>query len=166
MSTRSLIPSLLTDSNDKDLFQDLHSEVDRIFRQFRAYEPRGYDAPSNAITSGKSIPKINVAETDDEYEVEVELPGVSQENVDVSVLNQSLVIEGHSNIESKKKGHKYRIVERSEGSFKRVIPIGFEVKDKDIVANVKDGVLKIILKKPVELSQSAKKIKIEKAGPA
>lgn len=163
MSIRSLIPSLWTDNNDKDVFHDLQSEIDRVFRQFRPFTPVGFAESANGGELGKLVPRINVAETEKQYEVEVELPGVAQENVDVTVLNQSLIIEGHKQSESTKEEKDYRIVERSEGSFKRVIPLGFDVEDKDVVAKFKDGVLAIMINKPVELTQKAKKIKVEKA---
>ncbi len=166
MSIRSLIPSLWADNSSKDPFQDLQSEVDRVFRQFRDFAPLGYAESNNGGELGKLIPKINVAETEKQYEVEVELPGVSQENVEVTVLNQSLIIEGHKKSESTKEEKDYRIVERSEGNFKRVIPLGFDVEDKDVDAIFKDGVLAITVNKPAELAKKAKKIKIEKAEPA
>ena len=166
MSIRSLIPSLWTDQTNKDTFHDLQSEIDRVFRQFRGFAPLAYAESANGGELGKLIPKINVAETEKQYEVEVELPGVSQENVDVSVLNQSLIIEGHKKSESTKEEKDYRIVERSEGNFKRIIPLGFDVEDKDVEAKFKDGVLAIAVKKPAELTQKAKKIKIEKAETA
>ncbi len=166
MSIRSLTPSLWADHNDKDLFGDLQSEVDRVFRHFRGVSPLAYSDSNNGGELGKLIPKINVAETEKQYEVEVELPGVSQENVDVTVLNQALIIEGHKQSETTKEEKDYRVVERSEGSFKRVIPLGFDVQDDDVQAKFKDGVLSINVKKPVELTSQAKKIKVEKVETA
>lgn len=166
MSIRSLIPSLWAENTSKDPFQNLQSEVDRVFRQFRDFGPLAYTESNNGGELGKLIPKINVAESEKQYEVEVELPGVSQENVEVTVLNQSLIIEGHRKSESTKEEKDYRVVERSEGSFKRVIPLGFDVADEDVDAKFKDGVLAIKVNKPAELAQKAKKIKIEKVETA
>lgn len=166
MSIRSLIPSLWSENNEPDVFQGLQSEVDRVFRQFRQMAPLSFGEPMNGTELGKLVPRINVAETEQQYEVEVELPGVEQENVDVTVHNQALTIEGHKKSESSKEEKDYRIVERSEGSFKRVIPLGFDVEDKDVNAKFKDGILTIAVNKPAEMTQKARKIEVKSAESA
>jgi len=137
-----------------------------VFRQFRNISPLGLNDSGGFPEFGTLIPKINVAETEKQYEVEVELPGVDQENVDVTVLNQSLIIEGKKKTESSKEEKNYRVVERSRGSFKRVLPLGFDVEDKDVDAKFKDGVLTVAVTKPAEMVKKAKKIKVRAAEPA
>lgn len=166
MSIRSLIPSLWSDENGKDVFHDLQSEVDRVFHQFRNLSPMSLGEPNALPDFSKLIPKINVAETENQYEVEVELPGVKQEDVNVTVQNQAITIEGHKKQESKQEKKDYRIVERSEGSFKRVIPMGFDIEDKNVDAKFKDGVLVIAVTKPAELTQKARKIEVKKGETA
>jgi len=166
MSIRSLMPSLWSSDNGKDVFHDLQSEVDRVFHQFRHLTPMSLSAPETLPELSKLIPKINVAETENQYEVEVELPGVKQEDVNVTVQDQSLVIEGHKKEESKQDRKDYRIVERSEGSFKRVIALGFDIEEKDVDANFKDGVLTVALTKPADLVKKARKIEVKKGEPA
>ena len=166
MSIRSLIPSLWSDENGKDVFHDLQSEVERVFHQFRHLTPTSFGDSKTLPEFSKLLPRMNVAETDNQYEIEVELPGVKQDDVNVTVQNQTLTIEGHKKQESKEEKKDYRIVERSEGSFKRVIPLGFDLEDKDVDAKFKDGVLTIAVTKPAELTQKARKIEIKKAEPA
>lgn len=166
MSIRSMIPSLWSHDNEKDAFNDLQSEIERVFNNFRYLTPMSLTNHKTLPEFSSLIPKINVAETDKQYEFEIELPGVKQEDVNVTVQNQALVVEGHKKQESEKEKKDYRIVERSEGSFKRVIPLGFDIEDNDVDAKFKDGVLTIALTKPAELTQQVRKIEVKKAETA
>jgi HSP20 family protein len=112
------------------------------------------------------VPRINVAETENKIEVNVELPGVEKDDVEVTVANKMLTIEGHKKTESEKKEKDYRVVERTEGRFKRVIPLGFDVGDEQVDAQCKDGVLSIAINKPAELTQKARKIEVKNSESA
>jgi HSP20 family protein len=96
-------------------------------------------------------PAINVIEREDKFSVKVELPGVKEEDVNVTVSGGTLTIEGEKKAESevKKKGYYYS--ETSYGSFSRSITIPSTVDASKIEANYDKGVLEITLPKSPEV---------------
>lgn len=97
-------------------------------------------------------PLIDVLEEEDKFLVKVELPGVKEEDVDVTVSGDTLTIEGQKKAESEvqKKGYYYR--ETSYGNFSRSITIPSTVVDASkIKANYDKGVLEITLPKAPEV---------------
>ena len=107
-------------------------------------------------------PAIDVLEKEDKFLVKVELPGVKEEDVNVSVAGSMLTIEGEKKTESevKKKGYYYS--ETSYGSFSRSITIPSTVDASKIEANYDKGVLEITLPKapevkPKKITVAAKK---------
>ena len=88
-------------------------------------------------------PSVNFAETENGYEVSVELPGMKPEDVHVEFKDGHLWITGERKQESEEKGKKYHRIERRYGSFRRVIAIGNEVDAEKVDATYKDGVLTV-----------------------
>jgi HSP20 family protein len=159
--TNSPLPSLF-ENKDKPIFQSLQKEVDRVFDEFRDITPwndEGFFTKSN----GKLIPKLDLSETDRHVEISTELPGVKTEDIDISAIDNVLSIKGEKSSETKKEEKDYHMVERSFGSFSRTIPLGFVIDEKNVTAELKDGVLTIEIKKPAEVAAKTKKIMISKA---
>jgi len=107
-------------------------------------------------------PPIHVLEKEDKFVVKVELPGVTQEDISVSVIGDMLVVEGEKEAESevKKKGYSYS--ETSYGSFARSISIPSIVDANKIAASYDKGILEIDLPKttqvkPKKVAVTAKK---------
>jgi len=94
-------------------------------------------------------PRYDLAETEAEYEVKVDLPGMKPEDVTVEVKNGNLWITGKKEEEKKEEGKTFHRVERRVGEFRRVIPLGDVEVDK-IKAEVHEGVLKVTLPKMKE----------------
>lgn len=94
-------------------------------------------------------PRYDLAETEAEYEVKVDLPGMKPEDVTVEVKNGNLWITGKKEEEKKEEGKTFHRVERRVGEFRRVIPLGDVEVDK-IKAEVHDGVLNVTLPKMEE----------------
>lgn len=109
-------------------------------------------------------PKIDVSENEKSVEISVELPGVKEDDIDVTVTDNTLVIKGEKSDEREENENDFHVVERSYGSYMRTIPLGFDVDDKAIKATIKDGVLSITVKKPAEVTEKTKKIPINKAA--
>jgi HSP20 family protein len=101
-------------------------------------------------------PAIEIMEKEDKFTVKAELPGVKEEDINISVAGDMLTIEGEKKTESevKKKGYQYS--EASYGSFSRSIAIPSAVNINKIEASFEKGVLEITLPKAPEVK--AKKI--------
>ena len=159
----SLLPDLWGQNGKRPApFEHLHDEIDRVFDQFR----RNVDLPA-LFTSGSDDasatlrPRIEVSETDKEVLNSAELPGVDEKDVDVTVLDNTLIIKAEKKTERTEKDNGTRFVsERTYGMFQRSIPLGFDVDPKKVDAKLSNGVLKITLPKPPEVEARKKKIEI------
>ena len=77
-------------------------------------------------------PRVNISETDKDMLITAELPGVDQKDIDITVSGDQLLIKGEkkSEVEEKKdeKGRAFHRVERSFGSFQRLMSLPYEVR--------------------------------------
>lgn len=104
-------------------------------------------------------PSVDVSESDDEIIVKIEIPGVSDEDVDISVDDNHLIISGEKRQEVEEKGRSYCCVERSYGSFRRSLALPSGAKVDSIKASPRDGVLSIVI--PKSDDRKSRKIEIE-----
>ena len=107
-------------------------------------------------------PPIEVFEKEDKFVVKAELPGMKEEDIDVSVVGDTLTIKGERKAETEVKEEDYYCCERSYGSFLRSIALPSNVDAKKIEASFEDGVLEVSLPKaaevkPKKITVSAKK---------
>jgi HSP20 family protein len=109
-------------------------------------------------------PAIEVFEKEDKFVVKAELPGMKEEDIDVSVVGDTLTIKGERKAETEVKEEDYYCCERSYGSFSRSIALPSSVDAKKIEASYEDGVLEVTLPKAPEVK--AKKVAVKKKGKA
>ena len=107
-------------------------------------------------------PAIEVFEKEDKFVVKAELPGMKEEDIDVSVVGDTLTIKGERKAETEVKEEDYYCCERSYGSFSRSIALPSTVDASKIEASYEDGVLEVSLPKateakPKKVTVSAKK---------
>jgi len=110
----------------------------------------------------KWMPAIDIFEKKDKLVVKAEIPGMREEDINVSVVGDTLTIKGERKVESEVKEEDYYCCERSYGYFSRSITLPSHVDAKKIEASYEDGVLEITLPKttkakPRKVSVSAKK---------
>jgi HSP20 family protein len=108
------------------------------------------------------MPAVDIFEKDDKFVVKAEVPGMKDEDIDVSVVGDTLMIKGEKKTESEVKETDYYRCERAYGSFYRSIPLPSTVDTNKIEANFEDGVLEVTLPKsaevkPKKVAVSAKK---------
>jgi HSP20 family protein len=135
-------------------------EMNRLFDGFfgrSALEPFGGLGEGWGLFS----PRVDVAETDKEVVVSAELPGLDDEDIDVSLSRGMLTISGEKKQEKEKKGRNYYRVERSYGSFRRSVRLPAEVDTGKVDAVFRKGVLTITLPKTAE-AKARKRIAIKK----
>lgn len=125
-------------------------EVDRVFGDFLS----GW-----GVRRGEFMPPVDVHETESEVVVTVEVPGLTAEEIDISVADDVLRVRGEKRSEHEEKGRSYHVVERSYGSFQRAIPLPTSVASEKATADCKDGVLTVSL--PKAERARAKKIEIK-----
>lgn len=103
-------------------------------------------------------PAIEVFEKEDKYVVKAELPGMKEDDIDVSVVGDTLTIKGERKAETEVKEENYYCCERSYGSFFRSIALPSTVDAKKIAASYENGVLEVSLPKAAEVK--AEKVKV------
>jgi HSP20 family protein len=96
-------------------------------------------------------PLVNISEDSDHIYVRAELPGVSPEDLDITIKDQQLVLRGERKILTEEKEVNYHRRERESGFFRRVLRLPAQVDPAKVEAVSQDGVLTITLAKPEEV---------------
>lgn len=109
----------------------------------------------------QSMPKVEVEENENDVVVSAELPGIPENNIDLEVSSDGyLTISGEKKQEKKENRKGSYFSEFSYGSFKRTIPLPWDLKFDDAKADYKDGVLKVLFPKSQDEQGKKKKISI------
>lgn len=144
-----------------DPFRDLlnlQDEVSRLFR--RTFLGEGL----RPISSERGIawaPAIDVFETKDKVVVTAELPGLSADDVSLSLDDNVLTIKGERKFSDEVKEENYHRIERAYGYFERSIPLPRLVREEEATASYNDGVLRVELPKAEEVKPKQIPIKVE-----
>ncbi len=113
------------------------------------------------LLEGAWTPMVDVCEDQDNVLVRADLPGLKKEEIDLSILGNTLTIKGEKKSESEVDEENYHRVERSYGLFQRTVELPSDVDEAKVEASYKDGVLEVKL--PKKEAVKGKKIAI-KAG--
>jgi HSP20 family protein len=116
--------------------------------------------PIEPNTAGFS-PRINMSETDREYRIVAELPGIDEKDIDVSLSAEGIFIRGEKKEEQSAGENFY---ECRYGSFERFIPIPGEIKAEEIKADFDRGVLTVTLPKSEDHRSRVRKVPIQSGG--
>ncbi len=125
-------------------------ETDLIFRPFESIIDEIFNG--NRINPNSKIftPSVDIAETDKNFEITVEIPGVKKEDIKINLEKNVLTVKGERSFENKEEGKNYHRVETSYGSFQRSLTLPEDINDDSIVAKYEDGLLKITVEKSEE----------------
>lgn len=145
--------SISEESLEKLLY--FRREMDRIFREF--FDP----SREEALTEGGDVEvPLDVFETEREIVIEAELPGLSQEDLELSVLSDILIIEGNKPKASSGRGINYQCMERSFGKFRRIVEIPGTGDTQKIKGEYDRGLLRVCLPKIKERRGHRRKVPI------
>lgn len=106
-------------------------------------------------------PAADISETDKEYRVKAQLPGVKKEDVELSVDHGMLTISGERKVEKSTDDEKMHRTESYYGKYSRSFALPEDVDEKNITARCKDGVLTVHLPKTKVKAEAPKKIAID-----
>ncbi|MBU0690388.1 Hsp20/alpha crystallin family protein, partial [bacterium] len=104
-------------------------------------------------------PNVDIVENEDSYEIHAELPGVTEEEVNVTLNNNVLTLSGEKKQEVKDEKENFVRVERTYGKFERSFSLPSNIQADKVDANYKDGVLSIKVPKAEEAKSRSIKIK-------
>jgi HSP20 family protein len=145
-------------------FAGLRQEIDRLFNDFDPWRlplPRAFFGSEPGLL-GAGV-AVDIVEKDKAFEVTAELPGLTEKDIQVDLVNGSLRIQGEKREEKEEKQKDYYLSERRYGSFERrfQIPDGVDVDKID--ASFQQGVLTITLPKTAEAQKPTKTIAVKAA---
>ena len=129
----------------------MRDDMDRLFQTFFGGQPQALDEFWR--------PAIDIEESNGNLMVRAEIPGMTKEDIKVSVKEDMLKISGERKQENKTKEKTFHRIERSYGKFERIIRLPSEVDADKVKASYKDGVLNVTLPKPE--SMQPKQIDVE-----
>lgn len=144
-----------------DPFLSLHREMNRLFDDVMRT-----GLPTTGGQSGGAAllaPQLNVSETDNEVRITAELPGVSENDINVELNDDVLVIRGEKKFERKEEKERFHFVERSYGTFQRALQLPFSVDPDQVQANFENGVLTVTLPKSAQQERS-RRIQVQGGG--
>ncbi len=134
-----------------DPLLQLHREVDRLFEDmFRGF---GLSWPRLALPAlpsdwqGMLRPALDIEETDKQYRITLEVPGVDEKDIQLTLEDDVLWIRGEKRQEQEHKDAHYHCVERRYGSFQRALNLPEDADQEAIKASFKNGVLTISIGK-------------------
>lgn len=159
MDFKSLMPFGRRDVAE-DPFTAMRREMDRMFEEMT----KSFSLVRPAFGMGVMAPRVDMRETDTAVEIQAELPGVTEQDIEVQLADGILTLKGEKKQEREEKEKGYYLMERSYGSFLRQIPIPVEVEEDKVEAKFDKGVLSVVLPKKPETQTKTKKIEIKAGG--
>jgi HSP20 family protein len=158
MAKRNLIPWRKEESNvpvrrsEYDPFmalqQDMNSMFDDFFNRSFGLRPIGFDQSWESFQ-----PRIDVVDDEKMIKVTAELPGMDENEIELTLTQNTLQISGEKKVESEDKGQNYYKMERSYGTFRRSISLPCEVDADKVKATFKKGILTVVLPKIIEAGE-------------
>lgn len=108
-------------------------------------------------------PRSDASTMENHYEINVELPGVKPEDVDVSITDNNLVVSGEKHYEREESGRTYFFSEREFGKFQRSFRLPADADGNHIDAAFNDGVLRIRIARLSASEPAGRKIEVRRA---
>lgn len=138
--------SLVQSGGSRDGWSLVNDELDNLFEGF--FRPL---RRANEAAMMSSMP-MDVAERENEYVIRAEMPGVSKDQIDVTLTNGVLTITGETRADTQEvDGERVLRQERRYGKCARSVRLGTRIDEKNVKANYRDGVLELVLPKAEEV---------------
>jgi len=134
----------LTRRTPNRTLRNLQREVDSLFDRF--FDRTGSEESRSAVWA----PQTDLVETDEDFQLRLDVPGMSTEDIDINLQNGTLTVSGERTSERTDEGEDYVRVERAFGTFHRTFTLPDTVDQANIEATYEDGVLRINVPKTEE----------------
>jgi len=133
----------LTRRTPNRTLRNLQREVDSLFDRF-------FNRTGDDDSSAAWAPQTDLVETDEDFQLRLDVPGMSKEDIDINFQNGMLTVSGERTSERTDEGEDYVRVERAFGNFHRTFTLPDAVDHENIEATYEDGVLSINVPKTEE----------------
>ncbi len=132
----------------------LHREMDKLFG----------DVLKNSgeiSTNADWTPRVNIAETEKDFQISAELPGIEEKDVEVTLHDGVLTIKGQRQSEAEQKDKNFHRIESFYGSFERSFALPDNIAEDKVDAKFKNGLLTVIVGKMEQVKPQPKKIQVK-----
>jgi|SRR5687768_2969835 len=143
-----------------DPFRDLRTLQEEVNRLFSTNLTRSFG--DEGIGRGAWAPSVDIYENKDQIVLEAELPGMNQDDFDLSIENNVITLRGERKFEKTEESDNYHRVERSYGAFTRSFTLPHTVSAEGATAEYNNGVLRVTLPKREETK--ARRIQVSGTG--
>jgi HSP20 family protein len=149
---------------------NIHREIDRVFddmfSRLGSPVPSLFNRPLSFPAMPETLlkPSIDIKERRNNYKITVEVPGVEEDDIRLELADGALTISGEKKHEKEESDEQYHSVERSYGSFRRVLSLPEDASEEGIEADFKKGVLNITVprRRVEKAKEEVKQIEINK----
>ncbi|WP_116964395.1 Hsp20/alpha crystallin family protein [Fastidiosibacter lacustris] len=161
LSTKKNIPVTISQSKQNP-FWSLQNELNKVMSDFNEwFEP--FHFPSERFENVSLNPATDIVDDNDQFKVEIEMPGMGENDIKVSIDNGILTIKGEKTSSKQDKNKNYMMREISYGRYERSILLPETVDVDKAKASFKKGMLWITLPKKPECAKKSREIIVEKA---
>jgi HSP20 family protein len=127
----------------------LQTEMNRVFNTFFD-APAGGDGGNGGQAARRWVPPMDLVETGDHFVLRADLPGLSEEDIQIEVEDNVLTVSGERKAEHEENREGFYRVERAFGAFSRSLTLPQGIDPEAVTANFENGVLEIRVPKPEE----------------
>ena len=145
--------------NRWDPFREVVALQNRVNNLFR--DMNDGDSP---LTTASFVPAVDIYEDSRKVVLKLEVPGISEKDLDIRVENNTLTVKGERKFEKEEKEENFHRIERRYGTFYRAFTLPSTVDTEHVQANYENGILKLELSKKPEAQP--KQIKVNLGGGA
>ncbi len=124
----------------------VNDDIDNLFEGF--FRPLRRDLGQ---VPSRTVPAMDVAERENDYVIRLDMPGVSRDDIDITLADGVLTVTGEIRKEEKEETDHMIREERYYGKMSRSVRLGQQIDEKKVEANYKDGVLELVLPKAEEV---------------
>jgi HSP20 family protein len=141
-----------------DPFADMAQLREQVNRLFEQNLPRTGHEPMSARTWA---PAVDIHETESAIVLEVEMPGIKPEEIDIQIVGDTLTIKGERKMAKEAKEKHYVRIERAYGAFQRSFTLGLPIEQNGVRAACKDGILEITLPKAETVKPKQVRVEVQ-----
>ena len=145
-----------------DIFGTMRNEMDRMFERFEHGMPRLRSPFTHRNGHEWMVPELDVHENAKQLTIDIDLPGVDEKDVTVTLANGLLTIKGEKKSGHEEKNENFYLCERSCGAFERTLRLPDTIDDSKLEAKFDKGVLRVVAQKRPEAVKADRKIEIKK----
>ena len=139
-------------------FNDIRKSFDLVNQIINSVEQK---REGKSAVTFDFVPKVNTREGKEAYHIEVELPGIKKEEVDIKIDGNVLTISGERNLRQEVNEEDYQKVESHYGIFSRSFTLPEEIDVENIHAESDNGIIEIVIPKLKKVDAKSKKIEIK-----